>query len=248
MPLATVASGALSVLIADSNRMQAQLLSTALRRRPEFRISSCPLEPASILQTVASKRPRVALVSLHQAANLAETVGTLRQFHLSHPEIPKIILVDHCDRELSVTAFRSGARGIFAITDSNLRLLCKCIVRVAAGQIWANTEQLNFLMDLISEVPSLRLFNTRGATLLTPREEQVVALVAEGLSNRQIAHELNLSEHTIKKYLFRIFEKLGISSRVELVLYALNNGDPRQAEWLAGAGESPGGKTPASTA
>ena len=71
--------------------------------------------------------------------------------------------------------------------------------------------------------------------MLTPREEQVVALVAEGMGNRQVARELNLSEHTIKKYLYRVFEKLGISTRVELVLYAVNNGDPRQAEWLAGA-------------
>jgi DNA-binding NarL/FixJ family response regulator len=84
-------------------------------------------------------------------------------------------------------------------------------------------------------VPSLRVLNARGRPLLTPREEQVVALVAEGLGNRQIARELNLSEHTIKKYLFRIFEKLGISTRVELVLYAMHNGDPRPAEWLAGA-------------
>jgi DNA-binding NarL/FixJ family response regulator len=88
---------------------------------------------------------------------------------------------------------------------------------------------------LISEVPSLRVLNVSGDSLLTPREEQVVALVAEGLGNRQIAVELNLSEHTVKKYLFRIFEKLGISSRVELVLYAVNNGDPRHAQWLAGA-------------
>ena len=113
-------------------------------------------------------------------------------------------------------------------------MLCKCLLRVASGQVWANTEQLNYLMDLISEVPSLRVLNSRGTSLLTPREEQVVALVAEGLSNRLIAGELNLSEHTIKKYLFRIFEKLGVSTRVELVLYAVNNGDPRQAEWLAG--------------
>jgi DNA-binding NarL/FixJ family response regulator len=64
----------------------------------------------------------------------------------------------------------------------------------------------------------------------------VVALVAEGLSNREVAHELSLSEHTIKKYLFRIFDKLGISSRVELVLYAVSHGGSRQAEWIAGAG------------
>lgn len=58
---------------------------------------------------------------------------------------------------------------------------------MAAGQIWANTEQLNYLLDLISEVPSLRVLNSRGSPLLTPREEQVVALVAEGLGNRQMA-------------------------------------------------------------
>jgi len=163
----------------------------------------------------------------------------LRRFHLSHPAIPKILLVDSCDRDLVVSAFRSGARGIFAITDANLRLLCKCLLRVAAGQIWANTEQLSYVMDLFSEVPSLRVLNSRGTSLLTPREEQVVALVAEGLVNRQIASELNLSPHTVKKYLFRIFEKLGVSTRVELVLYAVNNGDPRQAEWLAGASRIP---------
>jgi DNA-binding NarL/FixJ family response regulator len=72
--------------------------------------------------------------------------------------------------------------------------------------------------------------------LLTPREEQVVALVADGLSNREVAQELSLSEHTIKKYLFRIFDKLGISSGVELVLYALSHAATRvKLEWIAGA-------------
>jgi DNA-binding NarL/FixJ family response regulator len=234
-PLSAATSNTIGVLIADSNRMQAQLLTSALRRHPEFHITTCQMDTISILQAVTSKRPRIAVLSLNAAADVAPTVMTLRRFHLSHPEIPKILLVDTCDRELVVSAFRSGARGIFPITDANLRLLCKCLLRVAAGQIWANTEQLNYLMELVSEVPSLRVLNSRGTSLLTPREEQVVALVAEGLSNREVARELNLSEHTIKKYLFRIFEKLGVSTRVELVLYAVNNGDPRTAEWLAGA-------------
>jgi DNA-binding NarL/FixJ family response regulator len=170
------------------------------------------------------------------ALRISETVMTLRRFHLSHPELPKVLLVESFDRELVVNAFRSGVRGIFCISDSNLRLLCKCLLRVADGQIWANTEQLNYIMELISEVPSWRELNSNGNNLLTPLEEQVDALVAEGLGNRKFARELNLSEHTIKKYFFRIFEKLGISSGVELVLSAVNNGDPRQAEWLAGAG------------
>lgn len=234
-PLQVAASDAINVLVADSNRMQAQLLTSALRRRSEFHVATCPMDTVSILQAVTAKLPHIALLSLSLPASVPETVVTLRSFHLTYPQIPKILLVDSCDRDLVISAFRSGARGIFTVNDSNLRLLCKCILRVAAGQIWANTEQLGYVIDLMSEVPSLRVLNSRGAPLLTPREEQVVALVAEGLANRQIARELNLSEHTIKKYLFRIFEKLGISTRVELVLYAVNNGDPRHAEWLAGS-------------
>ena len=165
-------------------------------------------------------------------------MAAMRQIHLSHPLTAKVLLVEAYDRELIISAFRSGARGIFCLTDSHFRLLCRCIQRVAEGQIWANTEQMNFLLDSVSEAPSLRVVNSNGRMLLTPREEQVVALVAEGLSNRDTARELNLSEHTVKKYLFRIFDKLGISSRVELVLYAVHHSDPRQAQWLAGISRS----------
>ena len=234
MTAPSATSSAINVLIADSNRMQAQLLTSALRRRPEFHIATCKVDTLSILQAVTLKLPRIVVLSMNSAIDAAETVTSLRRFHLSYPEIPKVLLVDTCDRELVVSAFRSGARGLFSINDANLRMLCKCLLRVAAGQIWASTEQLNYVLDLVSEVPSLRVLSTSGSRLLTPREEQVVALVAEGLGNRQIADELNLSPHTVKKYIFRIFEKLGVSTRVELVLYAVNKGDPRHAHWLAG--------------
>ncbi len=197
------------VLVADSNRMQ-----------------SCGT-------------PKVALLSPNLSLGMADSMATLRHFHLAHPDIVKVLLVESFERELVVSAFRSGARGIFCLSEANLRLLRKCIERVASGQIWANTEQMNYLFDLISEVPSLRVVNADGDQLLTPREEQVVALVAEGLANRGVARELNLSEHTIKKYLFRIFDKLGISTRVELVLYAVNHGDPRRAVWLASVRQTP---------
>jgi DNA-binding NarL/FixJ family response regulator len=238
LPLAAP-SCAISVLIADSNRMQAQLLTGALRRRSEFRISICPVDIASILQAVASAPAKVVVLSLNHSVNVASQLAAMRHIHLSHPAIAKVLLVESYDRELVISAFRSGARGIFCISDTHFRLLCRCIQRVASGQIWANTEQMNFLLDLVSEVPSLRVLNSRGHLLLTPREEQVVALVAEGLSNRETARELNLSEHTVKKYLFRIFDKLGISSRVELVLYAVSHGDPIQAEWIAGTNHPP---------
>jgi len=67
--------------------------------------------------------------------------------------------------------------------------------------VWANSEQLQYLIEAIAQVPSLRVVNASGLKLLIPREEQVVALVADGLSNREIAQELGLSEHTGSKIL-----------------------------------------------
>jgi DNA-binding NarL/FixJ family response regulator len=224
----------ISVLIADSNRMQAQLLTSALRRRSEFKISTCPIDATSILRAVTASPAKVVVISLNHSIDVAGQMAALRQVHLSQPAVAKVLLVESYDRELVVNAFRSGARGIFCIDNTHFRMLCRCIQQVADGQVWANTEQLRFLLDLISEAPSLSVLNSRGQKLLTPREEQVVALVAEGLSNRNIARELDLSEHTVKKYLFRIFDKVGISTRVELVLYAVNHGDPGRAAWLTG--------------
>ena len=216
--------------------MQAQLLTSALRRRSEFRVSICAVDSDSILEAVAATPAAVVILSLNRSLSVAGQMAAMRRVHLSHPALAKVLLVESYDRELVVNAFRSGARGIFCISDTQFGLLCRCIQRVADGQVWANTEQTTFLLDMVSEVPALRVLNSRGHQILTPREEQVVALVADGLSNLQTAAELNLSEHTVKKYLFRIFDKLGVSSRVELVLYAVNHGAPLKAEWLAGRG------------
>jgi DNA-binding NarL/FixJ family response regulator len=224
-------STAVSVVIADSNRMQAHLLTSALRRRSEFRVSTCNVDIASILDAIESLPAKVVLVSLHQSVETANQLASLRRVHLEHPGVAKILLTDSYDRELVVAAFRAGTRGIFCLANTHFRLLCRCIQRVADGQVWANTEQLNYLLDVLAENPTTRVVNSRGLQILTPREEQVVALVAESFSNRDIARQLNLSEHTVKKYIFKIFEKLGISSRVELALYAVSNSSSSKGVW-----------------
>ncbi len=223
------------VLVADSSQMQLQLLTGALRRRPEFQVTACSLAPEEILKILSDSQVDVLLLAPAAHGSTWHDMASLRRIHISFPKIAKILVLESIDRELAVNAFRSGARGLFCFSASQFRSLCKCIQVVHRGQIWATAQQIDFLINLVSQVPSLRVVNANGDVLVTPREEQVVALVAEGLSNREIARELALSEHTIKKYLFRIFEKLGISTRVELVLYALHHGDHRPAEWLPGA-------------
>ena len=229
------ASGAknLTILVADSNQMQAQLLVGALRRRPEFHVLSCPMEVPPILAGIASTKVDVLVLNADNGTGSHDWT-MVRRLHLARPDIVMILLLGSYDREAVVNAFRSGVKGLFCFSESPFRLLCRCIQSVHSGQVWANAQQLQYLLDALNQVPSLRVVNAQGRKLLTPREEQVVALVADGLTNREVATELGLTEHTVKKYLFRIFDKLGISSRVELVLYAVSNGDHRPAEWMAG--------------
>jgi hypothetical protein len=79
---------------------------------------------------------------------------------------------------------------LFCFSQFPFRLLCKCIQCVHQGQVWANSEQMQYVVDVLSQVPSLHMVNSQGIRLLTPRQEQVVALVADGLGNRDIAREL----------------------------------------------------------
>jgi DNA-binding NarL/FixJ family response regulator len=216
------------VLIADSGPLQSQLLTRALKSRREFQVSAVDLKISALHTFLQENHADVALI----AGNQLPDWGLLRWLHITHPKIATVLLAESDDRELVVNALRAGAKGIFLFTQDPLRLLCKCISQVSRGEVWISNQQIHYVLDALSEVPTLRVVNANGRPLLTPREEQVVALVSDGLSNRGVAGELGLSEHTIKKYLLRIFDKVGISSRVELVLYAMSHGEKSQSEWM----------------
>jgi DNA-binding NarL/FixJ family response regulator len=126
--------------------------------------------------------------------------------------------------ECVVNAFRGGARGIFYRTHS-LKALSKCIQMVHKGQIWASNEDFEHILTALINTKPLQFNNKDGMPLLTRREEDVVRLVADGLKNREIAQRLKLKEHSIRNYLYRIFDKLGVSTRVELILYAFSQPD-----------------------
>ncbi len=229
----------LRILVADSAPIQSQLLTRALNVRRDFEVSAAPLEISAIHKFMQSTPADVILV----AGNSLPDYSLLRWLRVSYPKAATVLLAESGDRDIVVTALRAGAKGIFLFAETPFPMLCKCIDCVFRGQIWLNSEQMNYALDSLAEVPTLRVVNSTGRSLLTPREEQVVALVADGLTNRGVATELGLSEHTIKKYLLRIFDKVGISSRVELVLYAMSHGEHRPSEWMPSVAACANGKT-----
>ena len=212
---------AIRVMTADHNQMACRLLSEALSKEPGIAVVGSAADYESFSKQVQAAKPDLALISSSLAG------GPLRQRQgqgtnpFSPLACPWVALLDESDPEIVVAAFRAGAKGVFSRSQSDIRLLAKCIRRVTEGQVWVDSKQMLCLLDALTNGPDGRKPDACLPPKLTRREESVVRLVVQGMVNREIAERLRLSEHTIKNYLFRIFDKLGVSNRVELALYAV---------------------------
>jgi two-component system, NarL family, nitrate/nitrite response regulator NarL len=213
----------ISILIADETPMGCQLLKNALSHsRLRFEVVACAINRSEIMQSMSKHSVEVILVSESLQEGLFMGFQVLSDLRASFPSTRVIVLLKSAQRHLVLDAFRAGAKGVFCRAEP-LEALCKCIRAVREGQIWANSHQLNLIVDALAHATPFHLTSAKGRYLLAKREHEVANLVAEGLTNRDIAQKLGLSEHTISNYLFRTYEKLGISSRVELVLYIVHH-------------------------
>lgn len=146
-----------------------------------------------------------------------------RRLSGSYPDVQIVILINEASRESVFRAFRAGARGVFDLNEPMCEFI-DCIQHVIRGFIWVGPSIAATVLQLLRRIPSPSPLTEDDAPPLTVREMQVVKCAARGLTNRAIAIELCLSEHTVKNYLFRAFEKLGVSSRVELLFYLTAHG------------------------
>jgi DNA-binding NarL/FixJ family response regulator len=216
------------VLIADSNRMACELLSNALQQSANYVVVSCAVTVSQVIAASQSSEPEVAVLNTDLQDGRLSGFKALREISGLLPTVRTVMLVETLSPDLVVDAFRAGAKGLFRRSES-INTLYRCIDAVHSGQIWANSVEMQYILEALAKAVPLRLVNVNGHKLLSDREEQVVSLVAEGMTNKEISIKLKLSEHTVKNYLFRIFDKLGISSRVELILYALSGRETRSS-------------------
>ena len=216
------------LIVGDQNLMNCQLLVGALRRCRRIEVVARATSSEQILAEVRTCQPSVALIAANLQDGSLTGFEVVRRLRNLHPEIRVVLLVESADRASVIDAFRAGAKGIFSRDDS-LGVLCRCIQTVHAGQTWASSEQIETVLEVFARIAPL-LLRDKSKIPLSPREREVAELVAEGLSNREISAKLKLSQHTIKNYLFQIYGKLGMSSRVDLVLHVRSVDPPSPDE------------------
>lgn len=212
----------IGVLVADSSPITSQLLAEALGRYRGIEILGFGSEPEKLVEKVLGRIPDVALISARLGEDSDGGFRLLQMLRAQCPRLKFVMLLDSHRPENVIHAFRSGASGVFG-KSMPVQMLCKCIKAVYEGQIWANSEQLSHVVAALSATPQQRRLEPDTLAMLSKREREVVHLLAEGLTNRQIADRLKISPHTVKNYLFKIFDKLGTSNRLELVFLVLRH-------------------------
>jgi DNA-binding NarL/FixJ family response regulator len=212
----------ISVLISESNKMHCDLLRKAfLSARRRFQIVACASSTVEVLNAVQQNRPQVAVISADLQDGPLTGIRTLPEIRRTYPATKIVVMMAFPNKDLVVDAFRFGAVGVFS-RNSPFDLLCKSVEVVSQGQVWANSEELHYVLRAFAKSPTAPKLDRKVESRVTTREAVVVRLAIEGLSNREIAQELALTEHTVKNYMFRVFDKLGVSNRVELVLSCLH--------------------------
>jgi len=211
---------AITVLIACRNNLATDLLCGSFDRQPKhFKVVGSAHALKDFLKLVAEHQLDVALISVSLGSSPTGGIQALRELSLARASTRSIVLLDRSDPDQVVEAFAHGARGVFCKSE-NVKTLCKCVRCVYAGQVWADSTQLSWIIEALGGRDKVHIVDAKGAALLTKREEQIVRMVAEGLPNSEIWTALSLSPHTVKNHLLNIYNKLGVSTRAELQLYA----------------------------
>jgi two-component system, NarL family, nitrate/nitrite response regulator NarL len=209
------------VVVADSSLMVSQLIEAALKRcRQKFEIEAFAGNSEETIRRLEEMQPNVAIISSDLQDGAMSGFKVLQKLRDSSSRTGTIMLLDTAERDLVIDAFRTGARGVFTREES-FSGLPKCICTVNKGEVWVNNAQVELLLELIVRLKPLQVLKPGAMASLTLREQEIVKLVAEGMRNDEISQKLNITEHTIRNYVSHIFDKLGMSSRVELVLYSL---------------------------
>ena len=210
------------VLIADDQRVVREGLETLLGLLEDVEVVGTAADGEEALERAASTRPDVLLMDLRMPR--CDGVEATRRLREQHPDIRVLMLTTYADDRSVIDALRAGARG-YLTKDAGAKEIEQALHRVIHGQAAIDPAVQHHLLDAITRTDDRRVpKEDRLPDGLTAREAEVLALIAQGRSNAEIADQLVVSETTVKSHINHLFAKTGVRDRAQAVTYAYTHG------------------------
>ncbi len=208
------------IVIADDHTIFRDGLRRLLEAEPELEVAGEAADGADAISQTRQLSPDILLLDL--AMPRVPGMDVLRELSSTDDDIKTkiIVLTAAVERIQIVQALHMGARGV-VMKEAATQLLMKAIRTVMAGQYWIGREAVGDIVDFMRTNPSGEKAPRNFG--LTKREMDILTTIVAGLSNKEIARRFALSEDTVKHHLTNIFDKVGVASRLELALFAINN-------------------------
>jgi DNA-binding NarL/FixJ family response regulator len=213
-----------TVVVADDQAAVREGLVLLLGTLPGITVVGQAEDGAAAVETVAATDPQVVLMDLNMPR--LDGVEATRRIRADHPQTQVVVLTTYSDDESIIGALQAGALG-YLTKDATRAEIGRAVLAAAAGQAVLDPAVQQRLLLAAARAPAPQPDQDHDPDELTPRESDVLRLIAEGKSNREIARALYVSEATVKTHVNRIFAKTGSRDRTQAVRYAYTHGYAR---------------------
>lgn len=209
------------IVIADDHPIFRDGLRKLLEEEPDLEVVGEATDGAEAVRLARELKPDILLLDFAMPRHPG--LEALRALEAEHEGPRTIVLTASIEKRQIIEALQLGARGV-VLKESATQLLLKSIRAVMTGEMWIGRENVHDLVQFLRSTEGAPASPTPAPSLgLTPRELDIVGTIVAGYSNREIARHLGISEDTVKNHLSNIFDKVGVSSRLELALFAVNH-------------------------
>jgi len=214
------------ILIADDHPIFRDGLRRLLEAEPKFAVIGEACDGAEAVKLARQLKPDILLLDLAMPRHPGLEALREMNSNAGQNSVRIILLTAAAEKNQIVEALQLGARGV-VLKDSATQLLLKSIDTVMAGEYWVGRESVSNLVQYLRTLIQSSGEEARQKKFgLTPRELEIVSAVVAGYANKEIAEYFKISEDTVKHHLSNIFDKLGVSTRLELALFAVNQSLP----------------------